>query len=563
MEISGLKVSGIGEETGSAKFDLTLTLTEGREGIAGGLEYSLDLYEGETIRRMARHYERVVAEVVRDAEQRIKEIELMSGASASRSWQSGMRRRGHIRRDRLIHELFEEQVERTPEAVAVVFQDQALSYRELNARANQLARVLVEHGVGPEILVAVLAERGVDFLITMLAIFKAGGAYIPLDPHHPARRIGQALSGSGATFVITSSRFGPLAAEAVAGLTAENQPGHVALEALLRDFPQEENLGLSFFSNQLAYVIFTSGSTGAPKGAIVEQGGMLNHLFAKIRTLQLDDEDIVAETASQCFDISVWQFLAALLVGGQVQIIGDNIAHDPAALLDHIELSGITILEIVPTMMQTILTEADRRQVKPDLSTVRWMIPTGEALPPDLCNHWFRLYPEIPLLNAYGPTECSDDVTHYSIEGGLSEGTVRVPIGRPIANTQIYVVNADLQPQPVGIVGELYIGGVGVGRGYINEAGKTSESFVPSPFTREAGARLYKSGDLAGYLPDGNLEYVGRIDHQVKVRGFRIELGEIETVLREHPQVRQSVVVGSEDKRAENGWWGMWWERKA
>ena len=549
LEIRGLKVSGIGEETGTAKFDLTLTLMEGSEGIDGGLEYSLDLYGAETIRRMARHYERVVAEVVKDADQRVNAIELMSGSEREQILAEWNETAQAYPQDQLAHELFEEQVERTPEAVAVVFQDQALSYRELNARANQLARVLVEHGVGPEILVAVLAERGVDFLITMLAIFKAGGAYIPLDPHHPARRIGQALSGSGANFVITASQFESLAAEAVAGLTAENHPAMLLLESLFRDFSQEENLGLSFVSNQLAYVIFTSGSTGAPKGAMVEQGGMLNHLFAKIRTLQLDDEDVVAETASQCFDISVWQFLAALLVGGQVQIIGDDIAHDPAALLDQIELSGITILEIVPTMMRTILTEADRRQVKPDLSTVRCMIPTGEALPPDLCYDWFLLYPEIPLLNAYGPTECSDDVTHYSIDGGLSEGTVRVPIGRPIANTQIYVVNAELQPQPVGIVGELYIGGVGVGRGYLNEACKTSESFAPSPFTREAGARLYKSGDLAVYSPDGNLEYVGRIDHQVKVRGFRIELGEIEAVLREHPQVRQSVVVGSEDKR--------------
>ena len=453
--------------------------------------------------------------------------------------------------NRCIHELFEEQVERTPEVVAVVFQDQALTYGELNARANGMARALVEHGVGPEVLVALMAERGIDFLISILAIFKAGGVYIPLDPQHPAQRIGNALGLSRAAIVITASQFGALAADAIANLAADKQPALVFLEGLLKGACQSDNLGRRFPPGQLGYVIFTSGSTGIPKGAMVEQRGMLNHLFAKICDLPLDENDVVAQTASQCFDISVWQFLAALLVGGEVRIFDDEITHDPSRLLDQIEQRDVTILEIVPSMMRMMLAEAIDRGVKPKLLTLRWLIPTGEALAPELCREWHGLYPEIPLLNAYGPTECSDDVTHCRIEGDLSESAVRSPIGRPIANTQIYVLNGGFEPQPIDIVGELYVGGVGVGRGYFNDTEKTAEYFVPGPYSMEPGARMYRTGDLARYLPDGNLEFVGRVDHQVKIRGFRIELGEIEAALCEHGAVEQAVVVVREDRPGE------------
>jgi len=555
LEIKGLKAQWAGEDAATAKFDLELVLTQSREGIDGSLEYSCDLYEGETIRRMARHFEKVVAEVVRDPDQRIKEIDLMSGSERERILVKWNQTAIDYPRDRTIHELFEEQAESRPDAVAVAYRDQEVSYRELNARANHMAGTLLELGVGPEVVVALLAERGIDFLIAILAVFKAGGAYLPLDPRHPAQRICQTLGRSGAGLVMTTSQFGPLAAEAVAGLTAEDRPAVFFMEELFKEPGQEENLGRRFLPNQLSYVIFTSGSTGAPKGAMVEHRGMLNHLLAKVRTLGLDDRDAIAQTASQCFDISVWQFLAALLVGGRVDVFDDEVAHDPASLLDQIGLRKVTILEVVPSLMRMMLTEADRRLAdnnsKPELSSLRWMIPTGEALPPGLCHHWFRLYPEIPLLNAYGPTECSDDVTHCPVDEVLSESAARTPIGRPIANTQIYVLDGDLRPQPMGVVGELYVGGECVGRGYLNEAGKTSEYFIPDAFARVAGTRLYKSGDLARYLPDGNLEYLARIDHQVKIRGFRIEPGEIEAAIRRHPSVAEVVVVAREDTPGE------------
>src|SRR6185369_16202957 len=426
--VSGLILKGEPLEAESAKFELTLTLMEAGDGIAGILEYSTDLYEKETIRRMSRHYEIVMEEIAGDPEERIRRIELLSGSERDQILFRWNETTVEYPRTRSIYELFEEQVNRTPDAMAVVFNNQGLTYRELNTQANGLAQTLVERGVGQEVLVAVLAERRLDFLITLLAIFKAGGAYLPLDPHHPAKRIGQALGLSGAALVLTSADFGPIATEAIAGLITKNQPTLFFLEEPFQGLHKREKLQRHFRPDQLAYVIFTSGSTGVPKGAMIEQRGMLNQLYAKIGDLALDGNDVVAQTASQCFDISVWQFLAALLVGGQVQIFDEETTHSPARLLEQIEQRGVTILETVPSMMRMMLTEADRRVTKPDLSMLRWLIPTGEALPPELCRQWFRLYPEVPLMNAYGPTECSDDVTHCPIEDVLAESAARSPI---------------------------------------------------------------------------------------------------------------------------------------
>jgi acyl-coenzyme A synthetase/AMP-(fatty) acid ligase len=285
---------------------------------------------------------------------------------------------------------------------------------------------------------------------------------------------------------------------------------------------------------------------------MVDHKGMLNHLFAKIEDLNLTESDIVAQTASQCFDISVWQMLAALLVGGQVQVVETEITHDPAGLLNRVEQESITVLEVVPSLLRAMLEEVEAGQhARWDMKRLRWMIATGEALPPDLANRWLSLFPQIPLLNAYGPTECSDDVTHHCMRDYVSCDQTRVPIGRPISNMNIYVLDPALSPKPTGIPGELCVGGVGVGRGYVNDGERTAERFIPDPFSKVAGARLYRTGDLARFLPDGTLDFLGRIDHQVKLRGFRIELGEIEHALSEYPTVRHSVVMIREDSQGD------------
>src|SRR6185312_5357264 len=306
----------------------------------------------------------------------------------------------------------------------------------------------------------------------------------------------------------------------------------------------------------------TSGSTGKPKGVMVEQQGMLNHLYAKIEALQLSEKDRVAQTASQCFDISVWQFLAALLVGGQVQIFPDEVSHDPGQLLAQVEEQRISILETVPSLLRAMLDVLETSSTsRPKLEALRWLIPTGEALPAGLCRSWLNLYPHIPLMNAYGPTECSDDVAHHLIEGALATTRIAptgqdeksMPIGRAIINTRLYVLDQGMRPVPIGVNGELYVGGMGVGRGYLADATRTAEAFVPDPFvgTRfiasEPGMRLYRTGDMARYRADGTLEFLGRRDYQVKLRGYRIELGEIEAVLSQHEGVRECIVLTRED----------------
>ncbi|KYF69550.1 non-ribosomal peptide synthetase, partial [Sorangium cellulosum] len=298
----------------------------------------------------------------------------------------------------------------------------------------------------------------------------------------------------------------------------------------------------------LAYVIFTSGSTGAPKGAMVEHRGMLNHLFAKVRSLGLGPSDVVAQTAPISFDISVWQLLSALLAGGACRLVPDEIATDPVRLLDAVGDLGITVLEVVPSLLRGALDELESRPSwRPRLDGLRWLMLTGEALAPDLARRWLALYPQIPLMNAYGPTECSDDVAQHVIAEPPPEDAAYVPIGRPIQNTQLYVLDRRRQPVPIGVAGELYVGGDGVGRGYLHDPERTEAAFLPDPFSRAAGARLYRTGDLVRRLPGGELVFLGRIDHQIKLRGFRIELGEIESVIARSAGIRDVVVVARED----------------
>jgi amino acid adenylation domain-containing protein len=439
--------------------------------------------------------------------------------------------------------LFREQAAQTPEAVAAVCGGDHLTYAGLDRRTDELAWHLAGLRAGDEGVVAILAERGLDLLTALLALFKAGLVYLPLDPRHPASRQAQVLRESRTRLVLAASELVPVAEQAIASLVAEEPPRLLAFADLAA--PAAPRPLVAPEPRRLAYVIFTSGSTGVPKGAMVEHRGMLNHLFAKIVDLDLRAEDVVAQTASQCFDISVWQFLAALLVGGRVEIFPNEIAHDPALLLREAGSRGVTILETVPSLLRAMVEEARRGRATG--GALRWMIPTGEALPPDLCNQWLELFPHIPLVNAYGPTECSDDVTHRVLRTPLPGTVVNVPIGRPVINMRLYAVSNTFDLQPVGEPGELCVGGVGVGRGYLNDPLRTAAVFVPDPFAAEPGAVLYRTGDLARWLPSGELEFLGRIDHQVKVRGFRLELGEIEAVLASHPELRACVVMARED----------------
>jgi amino acid adenylation domain-containing protein/non-ribosomal peptide synthase protein (TIGR01720 family) len=441
-----------------------------------------------------------------------------------------------------VHETLAGWAAREPERTAAVCAGVSLTYRDLHRRAGSLASRLLAAGVMPEEPVAVLADRGLDLLTGLLALLETGGAYLPLDPRYPPARLAQVLRESRAPWLLATTDHASAADAALALLPEGTRPRLLPLDAPIEG-TSRRRAGRPALDG-LAYVLYTSGSTGVPKGAMVTHRGMLNHLAAKIADLDLGPDDAVAQTASQAFDISIWQLLAALLVGGRVEIFPDETAQSPGLLLAAMAATGITVVETVPSLLRLMIEEAESGAARPPL---RWMIPTGEALPPDLCRRWLELFPEIPLLNAYGPTECSDDVTHHAVRSAPPPETTHIPIGRPVLNTCISVLGPGLLPLPQGVAGELCVAGAGVGRGYLHDPRRTAEAFVPDPSALDGG-RLYRTGDLARYLPDGALEFLGRIDHQVKVHGFRIELGEIEAALLEQPAVRQAVVLAREDR---------------
>jgi amino acid adenylation domain-containing protein len=446
-----------------------------------------------------------------------------------------------------IAEIFKQQALSNPEAIAAVFRDQKITYKDLNKSANRLAWFLIERGIGPDALVCIFAERSINFLISVLGIFKAGGAYLPLDLLSPSARLHTVLEQSKSRFIITTEAESAALTKSLGEMDEKARPQIFLIEECLNQIFPDDDPPIRSGPNDLVYVIFTSGSTGLPKGAMVEQKGMINHLYAKIKDLSLTASDRIVQNASQCFDISVWQFLAGLLAGGQIHIVDDDVAHDTEALLGYVKFNQISILEVVPSMLRTILDLINpSRNDSPQFSALRWMILTGEALPPRYCAEWFGLYPHIPMFNAYGPTECSDDVTHYPIYEAPTEDVVHMPIGYPVANMQLYLVEQqgeEFKLCPVGASGELCVTGIGVGRGYINDDQRTKAAFFKDPFSENSDARLYRTGDLARYLPDGRIEFLGRIDSQVKIRGFRIELGEIEAILLRHEGVKECAVI--------------------
>ncbi|WP_434676429.1 amino acid adenylation domain-containing protein [Pseudomonas sp. D3-10] len=437
-------------------------------------------------------------------------------------------------------ERFQQQVRQTPERVAVVHGEQSLTFDQLNRAANRLARHLRAQGVGSDDLIAVFDERGLDLVVMIVATLKAGAGWLPLDPRNPAQRLAQVLRQSRTPLLIHSAGQGELAMQALDLLM--HRPKAVRYDPSVLGSYSDDNLDITVHGTSLAYCIFTSGSTGTPKGAMVAQAGMLNNILGKLPGLGLDANDVIAQTAPQCFDISVWQTLAGLVLGARTVILGDCVVQDPEALASAIGRHGISILEAVPSLMQSLLDAGLQT------SPLRWVLATGEALPPALACRWFERYPAIPLMNAYGPAECSDDVAFHPLLERLPEQRINVPIGRATLNNRLYLLNADLQPIPVGAVGEIFVAGVGVGRGYMADPARTAAVFLPDPIAND-GSRLYRTGDLARFLPNGDLEYVGRTDHQVKIRGHRIELDEIEACLTHYPGVREAVVVARDDQQ--------------
>ena len=439
--------------------------------------------------------------------------------------------------DRRVHELFEEQARARPDAIAAVRGDTQLTYRELNARANQLARALLAGGLAREGVVGVVTERNLDWMTAVLAIFKAGGAYLPIEPHFPPDRIARTLSRASCRLVLTERGSTATLDQALASLSGVEP---LYIDAAYAEGHPDGDLGVDVAPGQLAYIFFTSGSTGEPKGAMCEHAGMLNHLFAKIDDLEIGAGDVVAQTAPQSFDISLWQLLSALLVGGRTLLVEQEVILDARRFLDKIVDRRANVMQVVPSYLEVLVSFLEQHpRALPDL---RCVSATGEALKKELVQRWFAAQPGIKLVNAYGLTETSDDTNHEVMDRAPERE--RVPLGRPINNVSVYIVDEHLALVPLGAPGEIVFSGVCVGRGYINDPERTRRAFMPDPY--HEGRRLYLSGDYGRWLPEGKVEFLGRRDHQVKISGFRIEIGEIENTLLRVPGVRADAVVVTE-----------------
>jgi amino acid adenylation domain-containing protein len=529
LELPGLRLNPIEAESGTAKFDLNLALVETDLGLVGNLEYNTDLFNAATARRLLVHFRNLLEGAVANPGCRVSELPLLTADERHQLLTEWNRTEANVPDEGCIHRLFEAQAERTPEAVALVFEDEKVTYQELNRRANQLAHHLRGLGIGPEVLVGICVERSVEMVVGLLGILKAGGAYVPLDPAFPKERIAFMLNDARVPLVLTqesleANLFGQEArlvhldtdAEAIRRHSTEDPTGEVA-------------------TDNLAYILYTSGSTGQPKGVQITHGSVVNFLASMCREPGLTERDTLLAVTTLSFDIAGLEIFLPLTMGARLVLMPREVAQDGKRLAEKLATSAATIMQATPATWQMLL-EAGWSGI-PGLK----ILCGGEAMPPDLARQLLGRCAS--LWNMYGPTETTIWSTVHRVDGRGGP----VPIGRPIANTQVYVTDRRWQPVPVGVVGELLIGGAGLTRGYLGRPELTTEKFIPNPFSDTPGSRLYRTGDLARWLPSGELECLGRLDHQVKVRGFRIEPGEIESVLGQHPGVRQAVVVAREE----------------
>jgi len=522
-------------DSGSAKYDITLTMSEGKDGLTGDVEYNTDLFNATTIVQMMAHYTGLLAAAVATPDRPLSGISMLTPVEHQRMLVDWNDTAVAYPDHHTIHQLFEEQVTLRPDAVAATFAGKKLSYNELNRRANQIAHYLRSLGVGPETVVGISVERSLEMVAGILGILKAGGAYLPVDPTYPSERIIFMLEDSGAPVLITHDRVYAFLLESVALGTNRTVVRLDGESDTVGSFP-EHNPAVAMSANNLAYVIYTSGSTGQPKGAMLSHRGLCNLADVQQRAFSIKEGKRVLQFSPFSFDASVWETVMALRNGATLVLASQEKLASGPELLRLMQEEGVTTVTLPPSLLGVLQPET-----LPQLETV---IAAGEHCSDEIVERWSA---GRRFFDAYGPTETTVCASMYLTDPGLSypQGP---PIGKPISNFQLYVVDpASLQPQPVGVPGELLVGGVGLARGYLQRPGLTAERFIPDHLSGLSGAHLYRTGDLVHYRPDGNIEFMGRIDHQVKVRGFRIELGEIESRLRHYSSLKESTVTVRED----------------
>ncbi|BAU65712.1 amino acid adenylation domain-containing protein [Stanieria sp. NIES-3757] len=569
LKLPGLTVEEVAINNGMALFDLTLEIKDRESGLEVCCEYNCDRFGVDQINKMLLHYQTLLENVVVNPDLHLSQINLLTEAEKQQLLFEFNDNSRDYPVNQTIDQLFETQVAKTPEAIAVIDRQSQLTYRELNAKANQLARLLQSLNLQPGELVGIWQERSVNFAIAILAVLKVGGVYVPIDHTYPPERITYLLSNSASRIVLSDDLCLKNSVSIlencphlkyVVSVDSWNCSDVPILQSstiyTTEDFQTlpTENLELDLTGIEPAYTIYTSGSTGMSKGAMIRHGGAINHIYAQYDALQLTSNLTFLQSAPASSDISVWQFLAPLLIGGKTIIIDTETVCDPPKLFQTIQQQQITLVELVPQVLKNLLQYlTDLSPQARQLPSLEWMMVTGESVSVELVNHWLQLYPNLPVVNAYGPSEASDDITQEIITQPLPTNQRSVSIGKPLANLNLYILDRNLQLVPIGVAGEICVSGYGVGIGYWRNQEKTKASFVPNPFVGAIcesplpHSLIYKTGDLGRWLPDGRIEYLGRIDHQVKIRGYRIELGEIETVLSQYPEIKDCVVSDRED----------------
>lgn len=536
LTFAGLESEPVGVDVGSTKFDLTMLVAEREEGLRMTLEYRKDLFEQATADRMLAHFERLLVAALEIPETKVSHLPLMNADETKlvvETWNAT----GREYPSTTLADLFDAQVAKTPDAPALSFDGRTMSYAEMHSRVVSLATALTSLGVKPGVLVAVAADRSFELVIALHAVVRAGGAYVPLDPEYPADRISYMLHDSAPQVLLTQKHL-------VSGdsPTIPEFDGPTLFIDDASEWPAGDAKRYAATPDDAAYMIYTSGSTGRPKGALNAHSGIVNRLLWMQDQYQLTSSDVVLQKTPYSFDVSVWEFFWPLLVGAELAIAKPGGHRDPQYLLDTIASEGITTLHFVPSMLRAFLASMPPSSAKAT-ATLRHMMCSGEALPYDLVSGVRSNMPHVGLHNLYGPTECAVDVSHWTCTAADAELGANVPIGRPVSNTQLYVLDSELQPLPVGLPGELYLAGVQVGLGYHGRPELTAERFVTDIFSDNPKAKMYRTGDRARWRADGVVEYLGRLDDQIKLRGFRIELGEIGSAMQQHAAISDAVAV--------------------
>ncbi|EMO3660125.1 pyoverdine non-ribosomal peptide synthetase PvdD, partial [Pseudomonas aeruginosa] len=538
VQLEDLRLEGLAWDGQTAQFDLTLDIQEDENGIWASFDYATDLFDASTVERLAGHWRNLLRGIVANPRQRLGELPLLDAPERRQTLSEWNPAQRECAVQGTLQQRFEEQVRQWPQAVALILDEQRLSYGELNARANRLAHCLIARGVGADVPVGLALERSLDMLVGLLAILKAGGAYLPLDPAAPEERLAHILDDSGVRLLLTQGHL-------LERLPRQAGVEVLAIDGLVLDGYAESDPLPTLSADNLAYVIYTSGSTGKPKGTLLTHRNALRLFSATEAWFGFDERDVWTLFHSYAFDFSVWEIFGALLYGGRLVIVPQWVSRSPEDFYRLLCREGVTVLNQTPSAFKQLMAVACSADMATQQPALRYVIFGGEALDLQSLRPWFQRFGDRQpqLVNMYGITETTVHVTYRPVSEADLEGGLVSPIGGTIPDLSWYILDRDLNPVPRGAVGELYIGRAGLARGYLRRPGLSATRFVPNPFPGGAGERLYRTGDLARFQADGNIEYIGRIDHQVKVRGFRIELGEIEAALAGLAGVRDAVVL--------------------